>query len=263
MWANCFLPPDGTFYPWRNLTGFGWALKGKTVQQRLEFLRSAGLKGVFGDMVIQTFLAFLNKELILIEKTWKNQLRCMFSWGFEICDYFWCVFFFAFLKCMFLSFLQNVYYALFPFPGCQSFFEHYSVCFCVFFLVDLDTQLQPRFCYTINMSFPACCDRSPRCGRLDFCSRQVLFLIQTPLLEQDPVFRQPWWSHLPLLSGFRGLEPVAAWVVQACMYVWVVHWVGVQMHTIMWTKGKSVQDDCRMKLIFSSPLVSHGCDVTI
>ena len=35
----------------------------------LEFLRSAGLKGVFGDMVIQTFLAFLTKELILIEKT--------------------------------------------------------------------------------------------------------------------------------------------------------------------------------------------------
>ncbi len=105
----------------------------------------------------------------------KNQLRCMFSWGFEICDYFWCVFLFAFFKCMFLSFLQNVYCALFPFPGCQSFFEHYSVCFCVFFLVDLDTQLQPHFCYTINISVFLHVFQQISKVRLDFCSRQAPF----------------------------------------------------------------------------------------
>ncbi len=56
------------FMPEEILQDSGGHSKGNSAAA-LEFLRSAGLKGVFGDMVIQTFLAFLNKELILIEKT--------------------------------------------------------------------------------------------------------------------------------------------------------------------------------------------------
>lgn len=66
-----------------------------------------------------------------------------------------------------------------------------------------------------------------------------------------------WWSHLPLPSG----NPEGSWGERVWNHSnqrWADklgswNWLGVQMNTIhgyTWTKGKSVQDDCRMELLF-------------